>query len=108
MPKAAPVLGQGPFDGTLSNNETSIEFHPTNPNIVVAGSNGAGDQRMSFSSDGGVTWGAPTRRTSVTSSNLSDSFEWGDYNGLDVAGVDIMAIYTDNRDESGGSASHGS
>ncbi|MDZ4811106.1 MAG: proprotein convertase P-domain-containing protein [Pseudomonadota bacterium] len=56
------------------------------------------------SADGGVTWGAPTRRTSVTSSNLSDSFEWGDYNGLDVAGVDIMAIYTDNRDESGGSA----
>jgi hypothetical protein len=57
LPKAAPVLGEGPFDGTLSNNETSIEFHPTNPNIVVAGSNSAGDQRMSFSSDGGVTWG---------------------------------------------------
>ena len=57
LPKAAPVLSQGPFDGTLSSNETSIEFHPTNPNIVVAGSNGAGDQRMSFSSDGGVTWG---------------------------------------------------
>ncbi len=57
LPKAAPVLGQGPFDGTQSNNETSIEFHPTDPNIVVAGSNGVGDQRMSFSSDGGVTWG---------------------------------------------------
>ena len=57
LPKAAPVLGQGPFDTTLSNNETSLEFHPTDPNIVVAGSNGSGGQRMSFSSDGGVTWG---------------------------------------------------
>jgi PKD repeat protein len=56
------------------------------------------------STDGGVTWGAATRRTSVTSTNLSDSFEWGDYNGLDVAGLDIMAIYTDNRDEAGGTA----
>lgn len=55
--KAAPVLGQGPFDGTASNNETTIEYHPTNPNIVIAGSNGSGGQRMSFSSDGGVTWG---------------------------------------------------
>lgn len=55
--KAAPVLGQGPFDGTLSNNETTIEYHPVNPNIVVAGSNGSGGQRMSFSTDGGVSWG---------------------------------------------------
>lgn len=56
-PWAAPVLSEGPFDGTLSNNETTIEYHPTNPNIVIAGSNGSGGQRMSFSSDGGVTWG---------------------------------------------------
>lgn len=55
--RAAPVLGQGPFDGTLSNNETTIEYHPTNPNIVIAGSNGSGGQRMSFSVDGGVSWG---------------------------------------------------
>jgi hypothetical protein len=55
--KAAPVLGQGPFDGTLSNNETTIEYHPTDPNIVIAGSNGSGGQRMSFSTDGGASWG---------------------------------------------------
>ncbi|MCX7556909.1 proprotein convertase P-domain-containing protein [Xanthomonadaceae bacterium JHOS43] len=53
----AVVIGQGPFDGTLSNNETTIEYHPTNPNIVIAGSNGSGGQRMSYSTDGGVTWG---------------------------------------------------
>ncbi len=54
---AAPVLTEGPFDGTLSNNETTIEYHPTNPNIVIAGSNGSGGQRMSFSTNGGLTWG---------------------------------------------------
>lgn len=54
---AAPVLTEGPFDGTLSNNETTIEYHPTDPNIVIAGSNGSGGQRMSFSTNGGVTWG---------------------------------------------------
>ncbi|MGE0430599.1 MAG: hypothetical protein AB7P11_21565, partial [Hydrogenophaga sp.] len=57
LPKAAPVLGEGAFDGTLSNNETTIEYHPTNPNIVIAGSNGSGGQRMSFSTNGGQTWG---------------------------------------------------
>lgn len=57
LPKSAPVLGEAPFDSTLSDNETTIEFHPTNPNIVIAGSNGVGGQRMSFSSNGGATWG---------------------------------------------------
>lgn len=57
LPKVAPLLFEGPFDSTLSDNETSIEFHPSNPNIVIAGSNGSGGQRMSFSSNGGTTWG---------------------------------------------------
>ena len=57
LPKAAPVLGEQAFDGTLSNNETTIEYHPSNPNIVIAGSNGSGGQRMSFSTNGGQTWG---------------------------------------------------
>lgn len=53
----AAILTEGPFDGTASNNETTIEHHPTNPNIVIAGSNGSGGQRMSYSADGGLTWG---------------------------------------------------
>jgi hypothetical protein len=57
LPKAAPLVFEGAFDGTLSNNETSIEYHPTNPLIAVAGSNGSGGQRMSFTSNGGLTWG---------------------------------------------------
>ncbi|MBL8297748.1 MAG: exo-alpha-sialidase, partial [Rhodanobacteraceae bacterium] len=58
----------------------------------------------SVSSDGGVTWSTPTRKTTVTSSNIGEANEWGDYNGLDSIGADIIAIYTDNRNESGGTA----
>ena len=57
LPKSAPLVFEGPFDGTDSDNETSIEFHPSNPMIAVAGSNGTGGQRMSFTSNGGLTWG---------------------------------------------------
>lgn len=62
------------------------------------------DLYYAVSSDGGVTWGTATRLTTVTSRNLTDSFEWGDYNGMDVVMSEIMAIYTDNRDEAGGTA----
>ncbi|UXI67932.1 PKD domain-containing protein [Tahibacter amnicola] len=62
------------------------------------------DVYYSMSTDGGQTWGAATRLTTVTSRNISDSFEWGDYNGMDMVMNEIMAIYTDNRDESGGTA----
>ncbi|HET7842778.1 MAG TPA: PKD domain-containing protein, partial [Xanthomonadales bacterium] len=39
-----------------------------------------------------------------TSRNITDSFEWGDYNGMDAMMSNLIAIYTDNRDESGGTA----
>ncbi|MBK8284811.1 MAG: hypothetical protein IPK97_07910 [Ahniella sp.] len=54
--KAVPIIGERPFDGTASDNETSVEYHPFNPLILVAGSNGTGGQRMSRSLDGGLTW----------------------------------------------------
>src|SRR5207253_6423633 len=62
------------------------------------------DIYYSVSSDGGNTWSAGTRLTSVTSKNITDSFEWGDYNGMDAMMQNLIAIYTDNRDESGGTA----
>ena len=62
------------------------------------------DIYYSVSSDGGNTWSAGTRLTSVTSRNITDSFEWGDYNGMDAMMQNLIAIYTDNRDESGGTA----
>lgn len=57
----------------------------------------------SSSADGGQTWSAPLRLTSAQSPNINDSFEFGDYNGLDVVMNDLIAIYTDNRREGGGS-----
>ncbi|HET7843579.1 MAG TPA: sialidase family protein, partial [Xanthomonadales bacterium] len=56
IPHAVPIEGEGPFDGTASDNETTIEFNPVNPNLVIAGSNGAGGQRHAYSSNGGITW----------------------------------------------------
>ncbi|MEM8932881.1 MAG: sialidase family protein [Acidobacteriota bacterium] len=36
--------------------ETAIAMHPSNPDLVIAGSNGPGGQVMYYSSDGGATW----------------------------------------------------
>ena len=58
----------------------------------------------SSSSDGGVTWSTPSRLTTQSSPALEDTFEFGDYNGLDVLGTDLIAIFTDNRNEGGGGA----
>lgn len=62
------------------------------------------DLFYTFSADGAQTWSAPQRVTSVQSPNINDGFEWGDYNGLDIVLQNLIAIYTDNRDESGGTA----
>ncbi|MEM7354568.1 MAG: sialidase family protein [Acidobacteriota bacterium] len=62
------------------------------------------DVFYSVSDDGAKTWSEPTRLTSVTSPNLTGAFEFGDYNGMDVAIDRLITIFTDNRDESGGSA----
>lgn len=56
------------------------------------------------STDGGVTWGTPQRVTARSSPNIANSFEFGDYNGLDMVMNDLIGIWTDNRDESGGTA----
>lgn len=55
------------------------------------------------STDGAQTFSPPERLTSTTSPLINDGFEWGDYNGLDHV-VRRSTIFTDNRDESGGSS----
>ena len=61
----------------------------------------------SFSSDGGVTWSTPNRLTSESSPaapSIPDTFQFGDYNGLDF-GINAnsgIAIFSDNRIEGGG------
>ena len=52
-----------------------------------------------FSTDGAQTWSLPARLTTVSSPNITDGFEFGDYNGLDVVMNDLIAIFTDNRTE---------
>jgi hypothetical protein len=56
----------------------------------------------SVSSDGAQTWSTPARLTSVISPQIDTGFEWGDYNGLDVIGQQLVGVYTDNRNEAGG------
>ncbi len=60
------------------------------------------DLYHSFSDDGAQTWSSPARITAEQSPNIGDSFEYGDYNGLDAVLSDLIAIYTDNRNEGGG------
>ncbi|MEM7351248.1 MAG: hypothetical protein AAF657_10610 [Acidobacteriota bacterium] len=60
------------------------------------------DLFYAFSDDGAQTWSAPTRITAAQSPNIGSSFEFGDYNGLDIVMSDLIAIYTDNRNEGGG------
>ena len=55
-----------------------------------------------FSTDGGVSWSTPARLTTESSPDITDGFEFGDYNGLDVVMNDLIAIFTDNRNEGGG------
>ncbi|MEM1178389.1 MAG: sialidase family protein [Acidobacteriota bacterium] len=88
-----PWLAVGP-DGTVW-----AAFYETTP----------GDrEQLNFvytkSTDGGVTWDPTTPLTGESAGNPDDGFEWGDYNGLDIVGNQLLTIFTDNRDESGGGA----
>jgi hypothetical protein len=63
----------------------------------------AADLFYAYSTDGAQTWSEPQRITSEQSPNIADGFEFGDYSGLDIVMDDLVAIFTDNRDETGGS-----
>lgn len=89
-----PWLAVGP-DGTVH-----VVFYDTRRSANRTGV----DFFYAYSTDGGVTWSAPTRVTSVLSPNITDSFEFGDYNGADIVLDQLIGIWTDNRDESGGTA----
>lgn len=61
------------------------------------------DVFYAFSTDGAQTWSTPQRVTTEMSPNINDGFEYGDYSGMDIVMNDLIAIFTDNRSESGGS-----
>lgn len=75
------------YDTRNSANRTGVDFY------------------YSYSENGGDTWSAPTRLTSVNMPKPGDAFEWGDYNGLDMILTQALGIYTDNRAEEAGSNS---
>ena len=60
------------------------------------------DFYYAVSDDGAQTWSTPERLTIVSSPKPNDSFEWGDYNGMDLVMDQLIGIYTDNRNEGGG------
>lgn len=62
------------------------------------------DVYYNVSYDGAQTWGTPRRVTAELSPNVNDNFEFGDYSHMDGVLDNIIAIYTDNRDEAGGAS----
>jgi len=60
------------------------------------------DVYHSVSTNGAQTFSTPTRLTAVQSPNITGSFEFGDYNGLAAVMNQVIAIFTDNRHETGG------
>lgn len=59
------------------------------------------DFYYNYSIDGGTTWLDETRVSAVTSPNIANGQEWGDYNGLSVGPVEAVMSWTDNRPSSG-------
>ena len=64
------------------------------------------DFYYSYSTNGGVTWATQKRVSSVTSENITNGQEWGDYNGLSVNLQQdrILTVWTDNRITAGSAA----
>lgn len=78
-----------------NNGRVHVVFYDTNNSAARTGV----DFYYSYSENGGDTWSAPTRLTSINMPKPTDGFEWGDYNGMDMALTKALGIYTDNRSE---------
>ncbi len=87
-----------PWIGVGSDGTVHVMYYDTRQNAART----SVDIYYSKSTDGGNTWSAPVRATSVTSPHIEDTFQWGDYNGLDVLGAQVIGVFTDNRNESSG------
>ena len=89
-----PWLGVGP-DGKVH-----VAFYDTRR----AANRTSVDLFYSTSVDGGQSFSAPIRLTAQQSPKINDSFEFGDYNGLDVVMNDVIAIFTDTARKAAGAA----
>lgn len=81
-----------------NNGRVHVVFYDTRNSVNRTGV----DFYYSYSETGGDTWSAPTRLTSINMPKPADSFEWGDYNGMDMILTKALGIYTDNRSEDAG------
>jgi hypothetical protein len=81
-----------------NNGRVHVVFYDTTNSIDRTGV----DYYYSYSDNGGDVWSTPTRLTSINMPKPTSSFEWGDYNGMDMALTQALGIYTDNRDEGDG------
>ena len=70
-----------------------IGFYDTRNSVSRTGI----DFYYNYSVDGGTTWLDETRVSSVTSPNITNGQEWGDYNGLSVGPVSAAMSWSDNR-----------
>ncbi len=84
-----------------NNGRVHVVFYDTRNS--GAGLRNGVDFFYSYSETGGDTWSAATRLTTLNMTPANDGFEWGDYNGMDMALTKALGIYTDRRDESDGS-----
>jgi hypothetical protein len=55
------------------------------------------DFYYNYSVDGGTTWLDETRVSAVTSVNIANGQEWGDYNGIAAGPIEAAMSWTDNR-----------
>ncbi len=77
------------------NDAVHIGFYDTRNSVDRTGV----DFYYNVSTDGGNSWipSGAQRYSTVTSSLLTDNFQWGDYNGLSVVLDKVAMIWTDNR-----------
>lgn len=77
------------------NDAIHIGFYDTRHSVNRTGV----DFYYNVSVDGGTSWipAGEQRFSTATSSNLTDNFEWGDYNGLSVVMDKVIMTWTDNR-----------
>jgi hypothetical protein len=87
-----------PFIAVGANGVVHVIFYDTRR----SGDRMSVDLFYSYSTDGAQSWSVPERVTSEMSPYIDDRGKFGAYNGLDILMDDLVAIFTDNRHEEGG------
>ena len=90
-----PIDRYHPWLKVGASDEIHIGFYDTRNSVNRTGV----DFYYNVSVDGGVTWlpDGEQRYSTVTSDNIANGQEWGDYNGLSVVLDKLAMVWTDNR-----------